>query len=176
MGTLNPSDVKFMYNADIHFLFFFLYSISVWFMIGEIQTWKGVEDSSVQAGFFFNFLSLFKNIIWTNISCLFYIPNVAPFPVTPQECFYSIPSLLPLRKDSSTAPAPSPTHPPHALPFIQLLWGIILYRTMCILSHWVQTRQSSATYVLGSKYQLFGCCLSLCDLSRVQVSWYPWSF
>jgi hypothetical protein len=49
---------------------------------------------------------------------------------------------------------------------------------ICFLSHWGQTRQSSAVYVSGSSYKLVllpGWWLNVWESSGIQVSWDCWS-
>ena len=93
------------------------------------------------------------------------------------------PSLCP-SKSSSPNPLPFASQPPPTSP-TRLSHTphpptrtTSLYTNRRILSHWDQTRQSSATYVLGawtSSFMFSGWWLSLWELPGVQVGWQYWS-
>jgi hypothetical protein len=92
------------------------------------------------------------NLVWD-------IESQTPLLLLLFKFFYTI-VIIPLLVHPSTlphsiSPSPSPKDVPTPLPpHLPTPWGSSLLRVGCIFSHWGQTIQSSALYVLGTSYQL----------------------
>ena len=103
--------------------------------------------------FFYFLLSYFLQswfVLW-----LFLIP-IPPSP-SPRKCLHT----------------PSPPHQSSPLPGVWSIWRVMS------ISHWDQTRQSSAVYESGASYQLMYASWLVAQCLRHlrgRVNWYCWSF